>query len=163
MKAINLDKKIPKEFESEKTELSISSLCNGAGLLTCAGLIGYFFLMTAFKLQEVLALRVFNFFILLIGIAWALHFYRKANEENFIDYFTGLKIGLRITLTAAISFSIFMALYLVYDNHLMYVIKESTGIGDYLNPLTIAGAVCIEGISSGFIITFIVMQYFKKA
>ena len=162
MKAINFDKKTAKDFESEKPDLSIASLCNSAGMLTCACLIGYFFLMNAFKLQEVLALRAFNFFILLGGILWAFHFYRKASDENKIDYFAGLKIGVRVTLTSVVSFAIFMALYLVYDGHLMYVIKESTGIGDYLNPLTIAGAVCIEGIGSGIIITFIAMQYFKK-
>jgi hypothetical protein len=162
MKAIHFDKKNAKDFESEKSDLSIASLCNGTGILTCACLIGYFFLMSAFKLQEVLALRAFNFFILSGGILWALHFYRKASEESKIDYFTGLKIGARITFTAVIMFAIFMALYLVYDGRLMYVIQENTGIGDYLNPLTIAGAICIEGIGSGFIITFIAMQYFKK-
>ncbi|HTA61763.1 MAG TPA: hypothetical protein VK835_04880 [Bacteroidia bacterium] len=162
MKAIHFDKKNARDFESEKSDLSVASLCNSAGLLTCVCLIGYFFLMSAFKLQEVLALRAFNFFILLGGILWALHFYRKANEEDKIDYFEGLKIGIRVVFTAIIPFAVFMALYLVYDDHLMNVIKETTGIGAYLNPLTIAGALCIEGLSSGFIVTFIVMQYFKK-
>jgi hypothetical protein len=162
MKAVHFDRKTAKDLESEKSDLSIASLCNSAGLLTCACLIGYFFLMNAFKLQEVLALRAFNFFILLGGILWALHFHRKATEESKIDYFSGLKIGIRVTLTAVVTFAIFMALYLVYDGHLMYIIKENTGIGDYLNPLTIAGAICIEGLGSGVIITFAAMQYFKK-
>ena len=162
MKTIHFSTEKEKGFESEKSDLSIAGLCNGAGTLTCACLIGYFFLMSAFKLQEVLALRAFNFFILLGGILLTFHFYRKASEEMKIDYFTGLKIGIRVVFTAVIPFAIFMALYLVYDGSLMYVIKENTGIGDYLNPLTIAGAICIEGIGSGMIITFMAMQYFKK-
>jgi hypothetical protein len=162
MKAIHFDKKTARELESEKSDLSVASLCNSAGLLTCACLIGYFFLMNAFNLQEVLALRAFNFFILLGGILWAFRFYRRATEEDKIDYFTGLKIGVRVTLTSVVTFAIFMALYLVYDGRLMYIIKENTGIGDYINPLTVAGALCIEGLGSGIIVTFIAMQYFKK-
>jgi len=160
MKTIHFSRE--KEIESEKPDLSIASICNGTGVLTCTCLIGYFFLMNAFKLQEVLALRAFNFFILLGGIMWAFRLYIKATEENKIDYFVGLKIGLRVVFTAVVPFAVFMALYLVYDGHLMYVIKENTGIGDYLNPLTIAGAICIEGLGSGMIITFMAMQYFKK-
>ena len=160
MKTIHFSRE--KEIESEKPDLSIASICNGTGILTCTCLIGYFFLMSAFKLQEVLALRAFNFFILLGGILWAFRLYIKATEENKIDYFAGLKIGIRVVFTAVVPFAIFMAIYLVYDGHLMYVIKENTGIGDYLNPLTIAGAVCIEGLGSGMIITFIAMQYYKK-
>ena len=91
-----------------------------------------------------------------------MYFYRKASEESKIDYFAGLKIGIRVVFTAVIPFAIFIALYLVYDGHLMYLIQETTGIGYYLNPLTIAGAICIEGIGSGFIITFMAMQYLKR-
>lgn len=162
MKAIHFDKKSTRHLESEKSDLSLANLCSGMGLLTTACLIGYFFLMSAFKLQEVLSLRAFNFVILLAGILWTFHLYNKANETSKVDYFTGLKLGIRVTFVAVISFAIFMALYLVYDNHLMDVIKENTGIGQYLNPLTIAGAICMEGLSSGFIITFIAMQYFKN-
>ncbi|HKC67687.1 MAG TPA: hypothetical protein VKG26_05615 [Bacteroidia bacterium] len=162
MKAIHFDKKNARDFESRDSNLSVASLCNRAGILTFTCLVGYFFLMSAFKLQEILALRAFNFFILLGGIFWALHFYSKTIEEPKIDYFTGLKIGVRTVFTAVIPFAIFMALYLVYDGRLMYIIKESTGIGDYINPLTIAGAICIEGLGSGFITTFMAMQYFKK-
>jgi hypothetical protein len=162
MKAIHFDKKTTKDLESENSDLSIASICNGVGALTSACLICYFFIMSAFKLQEVLALRAFNFVFLVSGILLALRLYAKAKEEDKIEYFAGLKIGARVTLTAVITFAIFMALYLVYDDHLMNVIKETTGVGDYLNPLTVAGALCIEGLSSGFIITFIAMQYFKK-
>ena len=151
-----------KEIESEKPDLSVASICNGTGILTCTFLIGYFFLMSAFKLQEVLALRAFNFFIMLGGVVWALHLYSRSTDDNKIDYFTGLKIGVRVIFTSVVPFAIFMALYLVYDGHLMYVIKENTGIGDYLNPLTIAGAICIEGIGSGMIISFMAMQYYKR-
>jgi len=162
MKTIHFSQGKEKEIESEKSDLSIASICNGTGILTCACLIGYFFLMSAFKLQEVLALRAFNFFIMLGGVVWALHLYSRSTDDNKIDYFTGLKIGVRVIFTSVVPFAIFMALYLVYDGHLMYVIKENTGIGDYLNPLTIAGAICIEGLGSGMIITFMAMQYFKK-
>jgi hypothetical protein len=162
MKAIHFDKKTARDLESEKSDLSVASLCNGVGLLTCACLVSYFFIMSAFKLQEVIELRGFNFVFILGGILLVLRLYSKTVEEDKIDYFVGLKIGIRVTFTAVILFAIFMALYLVYDDHLMTVIKTSTGVGDYLNPLTVAGAICIEGLSSGVIITFIAMQYFKK-
>ncbi|HXU27319.1 MAG TPA: hypothetical protein VN698_08815 [Bacteroidia bacterium] len=161
MKAIHFDEKNAKDLEPEKSDLSIATLCNGVGLLTCLCLISFFFLMSAFKLQEVIELRGFNFVFFAGGILLALRLYNKAIEDR-IDYFTGLKIGIRVVFTSIIPFAIFMALYLVYDDHLMNVIKQATGVGDYLNPLTVAGAIFMEGLSSGIIITFIAMQYFKK-
>lgn len=162
MKAINFDKKNATSFESEKSELFVASLCNGVGVLTCVCLISYFFIMSAFKLQDNIELRGFNFIFILGGILLSLRLYAKATETDRIDYFAGLKIGIRVVFTAVIPFAIFMAIYLVYDDHLMTVIKTTTGVGDYLNPLTVAGAIFMEGLSSGIIITFIAMQYFKK-
>ena len=71
-------------------------------------------------------------------------------------------MGIWVTFMAVIPFALFIAIFLSYDDHLMMIIKQSTSIGEYLNPLTIFGSTCIEGISSGIIITFILMQYFKK-
>ena len=64
MKTINAEHKI----EYRHTNLSVSKLCNGAGLLACACMVLFFFIMSAFKLQEVLLLRSFNFVFLLGGI-----------------------------------------------------------------------------------------------
>lgn len=161
METINGTGQVGRHYEIGRERVSVSDLCYGMGILVCTCLILYFCVMTWGSLSEILLLRFLNFFILLGGILFAFKLYSRAIHER-IDYFTGLKIGIRITLIAVIPFALFIALFLSYDSHLMQVIQHSIGIGEYLNPVTAAGAVCMEGISSGLIITFAAMQYFKS-
>jgi drug/metabolite transporter (DMT)-like permease len=157
METINVERK--KEYKH--TNFSVSGLCNSAGIIACVCMIIYFFIMSAFKLEEILALRAVNFIFLLGGIILALYTYSKIIKDK-IDYFTGLKMGIWVTFMAVIPFALFMAIYLMYDDYLMDIIKQSTRMGEYVNPFTIFGAICAEGISSGAIIAFIIMQFFKK-
>lgn len=139
-----------------------SSLCNWAGLVVSMSLIVFFLFMKACGLYEILAFRYFNFIFLLFGIVVTFHDYRKALKDEGVDYLTGIKMGLRITLTAVIPFAIFVWSYLTLDSNFMGYIKQFSEFGSYLTPVTAAGAIAIEGVVSGGITTFIAMQYFKR-
>lgn len=152
---------------AHKTELKIfseeSALCYKTGFLVAASLIGFFFLMKAIGFYEILGLRYLNVIFLLTGIIIAFSSYRSKKEsDNEIDYLTGLKMGMHITFAAAIPFAIFMAIYLNIDKNFMIYIQQNAMFGEYLSPLSAAVATLLEGAASGVIITFMVMQYFKK-
>jgi len=138
-----------------------SSLCNWAGLIVSMSLIVFFLFMKTCGLYEILSFRYLNFVFLLFGILATFKDYRKVSQEG-IDYLTGIKMGMRVTLTAVIPFALFMWIYLTIDTNFMGYIKQYSAFGSYLSPIVSAGAIGIEGIVSGAITTFIAMQYFKR-
>lgn len=139
-----------------------STLSTQVGLITSLSLMIYFLAMRLFNLHEILLLRYFNFIFLLSGILIVFHQFNKRNGKKGIDYFTGLGLGIRITLSAVIPFAFFMGIYLSVDEAFMTFVKNTAEFGSYLNPVVAAGAVCIEGISAGVITTFVTMQYYKE-
>lgn len=146
----------------ETSEVYSVHLCNWCGLVVSLGLISFFLLMKGLNLHEILALRYLNFLFLFAGIIFVLYQYQKKNATKGVDYFTGLKMGIRISLLAVIPFAIFMGIYLVVDENFMNYIKHTADFGNYLTPGLAAGSILVEGVSSGVIITYMSMQYFKE-
>ena len=138
------------------------SLCNRTGILIALSLIGFFVAMVITGLSEVLWLRYVNFVILLAGIVAAFNIYKKKVGAEGIHYFDGLRIGARITLTAMIPFAIFIGIYLKIDTGFMNYVRQSAEFGDYLTPGSAAAGVAFEGIVSGFLTSYCLMQYFKS-
>ena len=161
MEALNKIKVADYHYEMSEDNISVSELSFGVGIIGCVSFILYFCVMAWSNFHEILLLRSLNFVILLCCILFALKLHSGAIHSK-IDYFTGLSIGIGTTLFAVLPFTLFLTLYLFVDVHFMAVIQQSSGIGKFLNPITAAGSVCIEGLSSGTIITFIAMQYFKS-
>lgn len=139
-----------------------NSLCNTTGIVISLSLISFFLLMVITGLSEVLWLRYVNFAILLAGLIGAYKIYRRKVATAGIQYFDGLKMGARITLTAIIPFAIFIGIYLRIDTSFMEYIRQSAEFGEYLTPASAAAGVAAEGIVSGFLTSFCLMQYFKS-
>ena len=163
METIEVNKKA---LEKRKKELKASryntyNLCSVIGLSVFFCFLTYFIVMRAVGLHEVFILRYFNFMFLLAGILFAL---LKESREigNEFSYRKGLQIGTFITLISVIPFSVFLYFYLSTDDTFMNLVKESTEVKEFISPGTITSLICIEGISSGEIITFVLMQFFKK-
>jgi membrane-associated HD superfamily phosphohydrolase len=155
-------KMIIEKKEVIKSERSYSSvLANITGVSVSAALIGYFLIMRAFNLHEVLWLRYLNFVILLIGLVIAFITYKKKNKAQGIDYLTGLKIGFQITSISTTLFAIFIGIYLSIDHHFMEYLKSHAFYGSFLTPGLSAIGILMEGHASGAIMTFMAMQYFK--
>ena len=139
-----------------------SLLCNLTGVIVSLLLVSFFLIMRTFGWYQVLELRYFNVLILFAGIHSALLSYRNRISPEGIDYLKGLKMGLRISLTAIIPFAIFMAIYLKIDTNFMNYIIQNGEFGKYLTPGRAAGVIGFEGFVSGAIVTYIIMPYFKN-
>ena len=139
-----------------------SLLCNLTGVIVSLLLVSFFLIMRTFGWYQVLELRYFNVLILFAGIHSALLSYRNRISPEGIDYLKGLKMGLRISLTAIIPFAIFMAIYLKIDTNFMNYIIQNGEFGKYLTPGRAAGVIGFEGFVSGAIMTYIIMPYFKN-
>src|SRR5438552_3792241 len=99
----------------------ISGLCNITSALVFLYLMLYFIIMRAIGFYEMIALRNFNILFLCGGILLALLSYRKKNKG--IKYPTGIRIGLRITITSVIPFAAFIYYYLLTDDNFMNFLK----------------------------------------
>lgn len=135
-----------------------------AGIFTSIGMIFYFVIMRFFNLHHHLELHYANILILFFGLMYAIK--RNIFIKGEIKYFEGLKSGIVVTLITIVIFNIFMVIYeTVIDPDFLILLKENIHLGnDFTSQQTIfnvMGLLTIEGLSSGFIMTFILMQYYK--
>ena len=161
-KAMKTNLVINKEESRNQAFFSLSTAHRWAGPLTAVSLVLFFLVMKSFKLHELLYLRYFNGLFLISAVLFALFQYRKYySDGKGIDYLTGLRLGAMVTLTATIPFAFFMGVYLMLDTAFMDYIKINTDLGYELTPGIAAISLFIEGLSSGLIFTFMLMQYLK--
>lgn len=143
------------------TSFKIDSLGFRYGIYTALSLIGYFLLMQILGFAYILELRVFNLAILILGILFAIDKYRSVTNEH-MEYLTGYGIGSSTTIVASFVFSLFLGFYLSFDHSFMSHIQTTGLMGSYLDPATAAFAVFGEGLASGIICSFTLMQWYKK-
>lgn len=148
------------ESRLSSTEFVLSTV---VGALISVSLIGFFLIMKAVGLAEVPSFRYFNFVFMAAGIISAFSYYKKKYSPGGLDYLFGLRLGIRITLTAIIPFAAFMFIYLKMDPGFMQFIISNAAFGEWLTPINAAAAVGFEGFVSGALVSYITMPYFKKA
>jgi hypothetical protein len=84
----------------------------------------------------------------------------KRTHAGELNYFRALAaIGVSSSFIGTSTFVLFVFLYLKIDQSLMQSIIESESMGPYLNEYTATFAVWVEGIFSGFIMTFILINF----
>lgn len=131
-------------------------------IYTGLGLIVYFIIMKIIGLEENFILRIFNFFILAFGVFQLLrNSIVRSNEP--VDYLTGLKMGLLLTIISVLIFVVFLGLYIkFFDNNFLNIMRNA-GLWAFtqISISQVAVVIFMEGIASGAIITFGWMQYFK--
>lgn len=128
------------------------------GTLIFLGLLVYFFLMYAIGAIHVVGLRFLNLFIMLAGIYFAIKQYRRTHLGS-ISYFRALTVGTATGSIAASTFALFMFLFLQLEGNLMESIRANEQIGRYLNPYIASFAVMLEGIFSGFGLSYLLTNY----
>lgn len=143
--------------------LTIEKVGMKYGLLTCAGLIGYFLLMKAFNLEHNLELRAFNLVILGSGVLASIKYF-KDHAYHSMTYLKGLGAGMLTSIIAVISFSLLVFIYLTFiQPQFMEVIQTNEPFGLYLNPYNVTAIIVFEGLASGFLCSFAIMQYYKTS
>lgn len=132
------------------------------GIYTAIALIAFFFLMKLVGLIEVYELRILNVIFLFAGVYLAMRHFRKRAEHP--SYLNGLGVGMLTSAIALLIFSAFVVIYLAaIDPDFMTSLKEDEYFGQYLNPYIAGAAIFLEGTLSGLLVSFILMQYYKKS
>lgn len=131
------------------------------GLVITALLVVFFFLMKAFGLIHQYELRGFNAVIMFSGVFLSIRSYKRNHAEDF-SYLKGMSLGLLTLLTTAFSFSVFVLLFMLFSPRFMEMIRINEPHGMYMNEYGIAIVIFIEAAASGFIFSFLSMQWFKE-
>jgi hypothetical protein len=128
------------------------------GTLMAIALTVYFLIMYAVGLAHVLELRLLNLAILLAGVYYALKQYRRTHNGE-LNYFRALAIGVAASSIGVTTFAFILFIFLrLNDNFMMHIIANEP-MGDYLNPYIAAAAIMIEGVTSGFFVTFVLLNW----
>lgn len=130
------------------------------GTLVTMALVLYFFLIYAIGFIYVTELRVLNLFIQIAGIYLAIKQYRRTHEGH-VNYLRAMTIGVGTSFIASSTFALFLFIYLNLDGNLLHLIKTHAPLGEYLDPYIASFSVWLEGIFSGFIATFIIVNYIR--
>ncbi len=132
-----------------------------AGLAIGASFIGFFLIMRLFDLETMLWMRSFNGVFLLAGLYLVLRQF-KNKVSGKLDYLEGIRLGLRTTIIALIPFTLFMFFTLTFNTDFMQYIQNNAWCGSYMTPVSSAGMLLIEGLVSGFMMTYVMMMLLKK-
>lgn len=128
------------------------------GLKTAAGLIGFFVFMQLIGLSHHVELRLLNLLIIVAGIYFALKKFKSSHEDH-MNYFRGLIVGVATGAVASVVFAGFLFIYMKLDSSLLASIQENEPMGHYLNEYMSAFIVALEGVFSGMLVTFLLINY----
>jgi glucan phosphoethanolaminetransferase (alkaline phosphatase superfamily) len=128
------------------------------GLRIAAGLIVYFLIMKVAGFSHVVELRLVNIVILIAGVYLALKKFKHTHEEH-LNYFRALVTGVATGAIGSVIFALFLFIWMKVDVGMMEHIQTTDPMGRYLNPYIAAFIVALEGVFSGLLVTFILINY----
>jgi ABC-type Fe3+-siderophore transport system permease subunit len=129
------------------------------GLRIGAGLIVYFLIMKFTGLLDHVELRALNLVILVAGVFFALKKFKQTHEDH-LNYFRALVTGVATSAVGSIVFTIFLFVYLSFlDPGMMQYLIDNEPMGRFLNPYMASFIVALEGVFSGLLVTFILINY----
>lgn len=134
-------------------------------LFTGAALIAYFLIMKLLGLETNFYLRIFNFVIMTGGIYLLYRHTFKQGRSEHVGYLQALLMGAKLTTIAVVVFIIFLAAYIKLIDPSFVKVLDNAGIWS-LNGVSLIQAmlgILIEGLASGYVISFVLMQFFKSS
>jgi len=150
----------PVQGQSLKT-ITIEKIAEKYGLFTFIALAVFFIVMRVVGLAHIVELRMLNFFILAYGVYLGINAFKRKSPDSF-TYLKGLGTGFLTSAIACLLFGLFMFIYIQFiDPAFMDSIRENEAMGRYLNPYIASVAVAVEGIATGMILSFIIVNYAK--
>ncbi|MDP1800718.1 MAG: DUF4199 domain-containing protein [Bacteroidota bacterium] len=151
------------QFRRNNSDKSMQKICWRNGILTSMLLIASFLGLCAFTHRlEINQLSVVNLLILAVGVYFALEEFSPTGSGNSLDYFEGFKVGLYTSIAAVLIHALVILIYTSFDPSILSQIRAGTFFTFNANPFVAAGITLFEGLACGLIITFCMMQYFKK-
>jgi len=132
------------------------------GLITSGALIVFFLLMRLLGLAEITELRSLNAIIMFSGVFLSIKTYRNGEFEEGFNYLAGIASGFFTGMVTAVTFALFVGIYVYYDPVFLAAIVADNPQKDFLNPLTSAMVIFMEAIASGFFFSYASMQFLKQ-
>ena len=129
--------------------------------LTTVALGVYFILMLLLGLAENTMLRVFNFVILFTGVYKSISMFKEVIGTEF-NYFRGLIMGVKTTLFTAFFFVGAILVYYAFAPSFIDGLLSQGQISGSGSMFGLIGVILIEAIGSGFMSSFMCMQYLKN-
>lgn len=135
------------------------------GFYTGLSLIIFFLIMKIFGFHRNLDLHYLNMIFLFFGLMFSIRKIKLFSGE--LKYLEGLKIGVIVTIFSILILNFFMLFYeFLIDPSFLKLLQEKISFGyeksNTVTSLIVFGLIFIEGLSSGFIFTYMLMQYFKN-
>jgi hypothetical protein len=128
------------------------------GVRIAGGLIVFFLIMKFAGLAHEVELRLFNLVILAVGVYFALKKFKGTHEDS-LNYFRGLITGVATASIGSLIFALFLFLYMKIDSSMMQAVIDNDPMGRYLNPYIAAFIVVLEGVFSGLLVTFVLLNW----
>lgn len=128
------------------------------GVRIAIGLTVYFVIMHLVGLSHHVELRLLNLLILVAGVYLALKKFRQTHDSH-LNYFRALATGVSTAAIGSFTFAVFLFIYMSVDQKLMLSIIENEPMGRYMNPYIASFIVALEGLFSGLLVTFILINF----
>lgn len=128
------------------------------GLRIAGGLILFFIIMKLIDFAHHAELRLLNLGILVFGVYHALRKFKTTHEDR-LNYFRALITGVATSAVASLTFALFLFIYMKVDTNMMQAIIDNEPMGRYLNAYMAAFIVALEGVFSGLLVTFVLINY----
>ena len=128
------------------------------GLRIAAGLIGFFLIMKVAGLAHHVELRLVNLLIMVGGIYYALRKFKLTHHDH-LNYFRGLITGVASGAVGSLIFALFLFIWMKLDSAMMQSIIDNEPMGRFLNAYMAAFIVALEGVFSGLLVTFVLINY----
>lgn len=152
-----------KRFHRDDSDDTIHKICLRNGILTSILLIMSFLALCGYtRLLETHQLSVVNMLFLSFGVYFAIENHSATGKAGSVDYFEGFKIGMYTSFVAVVLHALFLLIFPYFDSTVIDEIRSEHMYGIALSPFSIAGVTLFEELASALIITFCLMQYFKK-
>jgi Protein of unknown function (DUF4199) len=128
------------------------------GIAIALGFIAYFVLMYFLDKGSHVELRLFNLPILGVGVYFGLKKFKETHGKH-INYFRALATGVSISAIGTLLFAIFVFGFLKFHPDFMTWIKENEPMGRHLNPYMASFIILLEGVFSGLLVTFVLLNW----
>ncbi len=130
------------------------------GIRIGIGVTAFFLLMKFTGFFHIVELRMLNIFILVAGIYLALRKFKETHGKH-INYFRALVVGVVTGAIGSILFAVFLFIYVHIDSDFMLWLQTNEPMGRFLNPYIVAFIVALEGLFSGLLVTFVLINYLQ--
>jgi hypothetical protein len=128
------------------------------GVIIALALIAYFWLAWLVGFLHIPEMRALNLVIHVAGIYFALKQYRKTHDGS-LNYFRAMSVGFTASTLGTIIFVIVLFITFQIDRELYNNIIKNEPMGRYLTVYMACFAVATEGVLSGSVATYLLMNY----